>query len=47
MNGRLLNQLPTYDYLLNAKVQLQIGEEMSTGKVKHWVLGPDGKTFGK
>ena len=47
MNGSLLNQVPTYEYLLNAKVQLQIGEEMSIGKVKHWALGPDGMTSGK
>ena len=33
-NGRLTNQLPTYDHLLNVEVQLQLGEEVMTGKVK-------------
>ena len=32
-NGRLLNQLPAYDRLLQAEVQMQLGEEYRTGKV--------------
>ena len=32
--GRLLNQQPQYDKLINAEVLLQLGEEMLVGKVK-------------
>ena len=38
----LLNQLLAYDRLLNAEVQLQLDDEIATGKVVHQVLGPEG-----
>ena len=41
-NGQLLNQHPAYDRLLNAEVQLQLGEEYITGTVRRRALGPDG-----
>ena len=46
-NGRALNQLPAYDRLLNAEVQLQHDNRVTTGKVKHQALGPDGNMDGK
>ena len=45
--GRLLNQLPAYDRLLNAEVQMQLGEDYQKGKVTRRALGPDGKVTGK
>ena len=33
-NSQSLNQLPTYDRLLNVEVQMQLGEEHAVGKVK-------------
>jgi hypothetical protein len=45
-NGRLLNQMPAYDRILNSEVSLQTGEEMSIGKVTHHALGPDGTVAG-
>ena len=46
-NGWLLNQHPAYDRLLNAEVQLQLGEKNFTGKVRRRALGPDGNIIGK
>ena len=46
-SGQLLNQHPAYDRLLNAEVQLQLGEEYATGKVRIRALGPDGSTTRK
>ena len=46
-NGRGLNQLPAYDRLLNAEVQLQHDDWVTTGKVKRRDLGPDGNMVGK
>ena len=46
-NGWLLNQHPGYDRLLNAEVQLQLGEEYVMGKVRRRALGPDGSTIRK
>ena len=46
-NGRLINQLPAYDHLLNMEVQLQLGKELMTGKVKYRAVGPEGKVVGK
>ena len=40
-NGWLLNHHPAYDRLLNAEVQLQLGEEYITGKIRRRALGPD------
>ena len=45
--GRLLNQQPAYDRLLQAEVSLQLEEGRATGKVIQRALGPDGKTGGK
>ena len=46
-NGCVLNQLPAYDRLLNAEVQLQHDDWVTTSKVKHQALGPDGNMVGK
>ena len=46
-NGHALNQLPVYDRLLNAEVQLQHDNRVTTGKVKCRALGPDGNVVGK
>ena len=46
-NGRALNQLPAYDRLLNAEVQLQLDNKVTTGKVKSRALGSDGNMVGK
>ena len=43
----LLNQLPAYDRLLNAEVQLELDNEIATGKVVHQALGPEGIVAGK
>jgi hypothetical protein len=45
-NGRLLEQQPMYDRLINAEVQLQLGDEMCSDKVVRRTLGPDGRTAG-
>ena len=45
--GRLLNQQPAYDRLLQAEVSLQLDEAMATGVVTRRATGPDGKTGGK
>ena len=42
-NGQVLNQLPEYDWLLNAKVQMQLYDEHAMGKVMRRVNGPDSK----
>lgn len=44
--GKLINQQPAYDSIINAEVQLQLGNEMSLGKVKRRAIGPDGTTVG-
>ena len=41
--GKLINQQPEYDQIINAEVQLQHGEEMVTGKVTQRTIGPDGQ----
>ena len=46
-NGHALNQLPAYDRLLNAEVQLQPDDRVTTHKVKRRALGPDGNMVGK
>ena len=45
-NGRLLNQQPAYDTIINAEVRLQLGEELATGVVARRALGPDGTAVG-
>ena len=44
--GRLLDQQPAYDTLINAEVQLQLEDQMALGMVKRRALGPDGTTVG-
>ena len=34
---------PAYDQIINAEVQLQLGEEMVTGKVTQRTIEPDGQ----
>jgi hypothetical protein len=43
-DGRLLNQQPMYDRIINAEVQLQQGNELCTSTVVQRALGPDGTT---
>ncbi len=45
-NGRLLNQQPVYDLMINAEVSLQKDGELQHGTVKRRSLGPDGRTCG-
>jgi hypothetical protein len=45
--GKLLDQQPAYDRLINSEVQLQLGEELYTAKVIQRVIGPDGTTVGE
>ena len=42
--GKLINQQPAYDQIINAEVQQQLGEEMVNGKVIQRTIGPDGKS---
>ena len=42
----LKSQQPAYDTIINAEVQLQLGEEFATGRVRKRALGPDGRTIG-
>ena len=44
--GKLINQQSAYDQIINAEVQLQLGEEMVNGKVIQRTIGPDGKVTG-
>ena len=39
--GKPINQQPAYDKIINAKVQLLLGEEMVGGKVAQQTIGPD------
>ena len=43
---KLINQQPAYDQIINAEVQLQLGEEMVTGKVTQRTIGPDEQVTG-
>ena len=45
--GRLMNQLPAYDHLLNAEIMVQAEEGQVSGKVIKQALGLDGKVIGK
>ena len=45
--GRLLNQSPAYDRMINAEVRIQLGDAAISGTVKRRALGPDGQTTGK
>jgi hypothetical protein len=44
--GKLLNQMPAYDQILNAEVSLQLGDDMALGKVTQRAVGPDGTVAG-
>ena len=44
--GKLINQQPASDQIINAEVQLQLGEEMVNGKVIQRTIGPDGQVTG-
>ena len=44
--GKLINQQPAYVQIINAVVQLQLGEEMVNGKVMQRTIGPDGQVTG-
>ena len=44
--GRLLNQKPLYDRLINAEVELQSGELIQTGKVIGRSVNYEGATDG-
>ena len=46
-NGKKLNQLPAYDQLFNAEVQMQLDEDYAIQKVKRHALGSDGMVSGK
>eukprot|EP00957_Ditylum_brightwellii_P030816 2334709-Ditylum_brightwellii.AAC.1 len=43
-NGTLIDQQPAYNKIINAEVQLHHQDNITTGKVKRMVLGPDGRT---
>ena len=44
--GKLINQQPAYNQIINAEVQVQLGEEMVTGEVTQRTIGPDGQVTG-
>ena len=44
--GKLLNQMPAYDQILNSEVSLQLGDDMALGKVTQRAVGPDGNVAG-
>ena len=46
-NGRLLNQSPAYDCMINAEVRMQLDDAAVGGRVKRRALGPDGQMTGK
>ena len=44
--GRLINQPPAYDMLLNAEFQIQVGEKLAPAKVMRRMVGPSGEQLG-
>ena len=44
--GRLINQQPVYDRIINTEVQLQLGDSVAVGTVKQRSIGPDGHSVG-
>ena len=44
--GRVLNQQPAYDKLINAEILLQLDDKMVMKKVQGWSLGDNGKVMG-
>ena len=47
VTGKLLNQHPAYDRIINAEVALQLEEDVTTGKVTRRALHPDGQVAGR
>ena len=45
-NGIALDQLPAYDKLIHAEVNMQLSDKVLTGKVTRRAHGPNGKTYG-
>jgi hypothetical protein len=45
-DGKLLNQQPLHDKILQSEVSLQLGEGMTLGKITKQALGPDGTVTG-
>ena len=45
--GRLLNQSPAYDRMINVEVRMQLDDTAVGGRVKRQALDPDGQTTGK
>jgi hypothetical protein len=45
-NGKLLNQQPAYDRILHSEVSLQLGDEITVGRVTKRAIGPDGTVAG-
>jgi hypothetical protein len=45
-NGKLLNQQPAYDKILQSEVSLQLGESTTVGKVPKRAIGPHGTVAG-
>jgi hypothetical protein len=44
--GKVLNQQPAYDKILRSGVCLQLGDNMTVGKVTKRAIGPDGNVAG-
>jgi hypothetical protein len=44
--GKLINQQPVYDAMLNAEVRMNVGNDVLCGHVKRRAVGPDGKLIG-
>ena len=44
--GKAINQLPAYDKLIRAEIQMQVDDEMRKGKVTKRAIGPNGTTAG-
>ena len=44
--GKVINQQPAYDKMLNNEVQMQVGYDLTKGLVARRAIGPDGKTIG-
>jgi hypothetical protein len=46
-SGKVLNQSPAYDRMLNAEISLQMEHGQTKGIVKRRAVGPDGKVSGR
>ena len=46
IHGKLLDQQPAYDKLINSEIQFQRGDTVTTGRVARRAVGPDGRTYG-